>query len=379
MADIEKLIGKKFELEALELEADRKPAGGSTTASAPGARETTKAAARSAGPPSARAARRPPRLAPCRARQPTLVRQALRAHPRRRRQTVWEDTAKPAASSRLAQHQDRARRCRPCSRPCCARGERLSRRFIRPATALVHSGRWMHARQPVPSWASRAAVRQPPHTQPVSSASRSARRTSPSVDQWPKAMRVPALRRPAPRTRAGSPGRRGRAVLGVELHHPVSGAKAQPCQALTITRSRSPSQMVVASARVGCRTCCAGNAPVRAAQGALHSVASISVCAASHCGSTPACTISQPCICSASGRARSQSSSSRGRAPQDVGPACRCGAACARHGDRQQVQVVVAQQAVGAAFQRHQRRSTASDSGPRLTRSPSRYQRVAAG
>ena len=42
----------------------------------------------------------------------------------------------------------------------------------------------------------RAALRQPPHRQPVSSASSWSRCTSPSVDQWPKATGVSALRRP---------------------------------------------------------------------------------------------------------------------------------------------------------------------------------------
>jgi hypothetical protein len=43
----------------------------------------------------------------------------------------------------------------------------------------------------------RAALSRPPHTQPVSSDSTSGWSISPSVDQWPNAIGVPALRRDA--------------------------------------------------------------------------------------------------------------------------------------------------------------------------------------
>ena len=144
----------------------------------------------------------------------------------------------------------------------------------------------------------RTAVSRPPQTQPVSRPSRSGRSTRPSDDQWPNAIGVPAVlpaRRVEPRVEAR---RRGvGAVLGAELERAVGGDEAdagqrveREAQAVVAGQRIAPAQRLVAEHRrqeVARRRARAGSVS--------SSAASASVVARSHCGTTPACSISQPC------------------------------------------------------------------------------------
>ena len=227
-----------------------------------------------------------------------------------------------------------------------------------------------------PSDRRRRAVRQPPQTQPVSSASTSDLPSQPSVDQWPKATTSAAVRRSGTSNQGMNPsGAPCAPSLLLNSIVPSAVQKRRRVSALTITRSRAtpcsaPSQRagslpyicVRKSFQCGPRSTCSTSA------------ASVRVSLALHWGSTPACTISTPCACRAIACCRSQfikpSRSGASSKASSVSirlvrrtPAARASVCRSWLPSRQ----------CALPCRACRRRSTPSESGPRLTRSPRRY------
>ena len=230
----------------------------------------------------------------------------------------------------------------------------------------------------------RAALRHPPQTQPVSSEIKSGRSSQPSVDQCPKATTSPAVCRPGTSNQGMKPGGAPSTPLLSLVSNsmrPSAEHRRSRVSALTITRSRA------APCRPSCHSSgwlpyiwCMNTCQSAPRSTVSTSAASCIVRAALHCGSTPACTISTPRSCSAMGRWRSQSSSASrsGAARMSPSVSVRCGRRTPCDTTSRCRSWLPSRQAA-ASPSAAMRRSTASDSGPRLTRSPSSTRRSRLG
>ena len=210
----------------------------------------------------------------------------------------------------------------------------------------------------------RTAVSSPPQTQPVSRPSRSGRSTRPSVDQWPNAIGVPAVRRPGASNQGKKPGGRGvGAVLGVEVERAVGGDEADPRQRVEdeaqARRRRSSESLQRAGSLpyIAARKSRSGALAQQRLElaGQRQRRAPGPIAARRRRAPSASRARGPPCAAGAASRARP-----RGRARRGCRRGCRCVARgrtpC---GDGQQVQVVVAEQAgrgVAEAAQQAQRR-----------------------
>ena len=232
----------------------------------------------------------------------------------------------------------------------------------------------------MPSWYKRTALRQPPHTQPVSSDNTSERCSQPSVDQWPNATVVaPAVLRPGTSNQGTKPG--GAAAAPSLVSNSIRSSAVQKrrrVSTFTITRRRVPPRSSLLHWSGLSPYICARKSPSRGPRNTSStSRASATAWVAVQDGNTPACTIStsRPCMFSsiAIGCERSQSSSTEQSGASSTADkvSLRRGAGrpCAS-ASKCRSWLPSTLRAAGPKVIR--RRSTASESGPRLTRSPSR-------
>ena len=223
--------------------------------------------------------------------------------------------------------------------------------------------------------ATRTAGSEPPQRQPVSIESRSARSIRPSVDQWPKAIGVPAVWRLLASNRGTSPGGAAPAPSFTLKSSVLSLASTKRMRVSTLMTKRQRSAPSSASSqRAGWLPYMCGRKPARSGPRSIASTSAASARAwnAVHAGATPACTHSQPWRSSASGRARSHSSqasrSAEARISSSVSLACVGRTPCAT---ASRCRSWLPSSASADAPSARMRCSTCSDCGPRLTRSPS--------
>mmetsp|Transcript_4959 Transcript_4959/g.18007 ORF Transcript_4959/g.18007 Transcript_4959/m.18007 type:complete len:260 (+) Transcript_4959:557-1336(+) len=229
---------------------------------------------------------------------------------------------------------------------------------------------------------SRAAVRRPPQTQPVSRPSRSGRSSRPRVDQWPKAMGVPRLARPGTSNQGMKPGGAAAAPsLVFRSSLPSALQKRSRVSALTVKRRRSVPvrdglQRSGSLPYIACRK--PGRSGPRST--ASTSPARARVSCSDQVGTTPACTISQPASYRARCCCRSQSTragrSGAARMSSSVSPALTRRTPWAT---ASRCRSWLPSRQVAALPRAWSRRSVASDRGPRLTRSPSSQRRSREG
>ena len=163
-----------------------------------------------------------------------------------------------------------------------------------------------------------AAVKQPPHTHPLSSGRTAGASKLPdsggaNVDQCPKAMRVSCVCRLGTAYHGIKPAGASVALpLKSKSMRPLASHRRMRVRALITKRVSSKSDHAFLSASEGHwlgwlpymflkNAMCWS--PVKPDEAAF---ASARVCARVHCGNTPACTINQPCASMASGWRRSQ-------------------------------------------------------------------------
>ena len=195
VADIEKLIKTKIELEARGVRrgpARHPQAGPHQRRPAPVRADARNAA--SARGDRARAPFRPRATTPARRRRrrtPSLTsltkRRPAEAAP------AWEadgQAGQPRMSANIKPKRKVAALFK--SRPTAS--VELSQALLAPGVCAATHFTWISSC--ARAWPRRTALKQPPQTQPVSSASTSGRFSQPSVDQWPKATVTSAVWRP---------------------------------------------------------------------------------------------------------------------------------------------------------------------------------------